>query len=115
MIIYTRMGWLVAVIWLSAIALASQVSPDLITTYGMGVSRAAGIFLLAAVMSAPLLFIVGSFLNRHKTPRTIVRYGKERTVNWGTHTFYMLPIEFWAMMIPAVTLVLYAIFALIGT
>ena len=115
MIIYTRMGWVVAAIWLAAIALASQLSPEMIIQYGMGVSRAAAMFLLAAVISAPLLFIVGTILNRDKVPRTILRYGKVRTVNWGTHTFYMLPVEFWALMIPAATLVLYAIFALVGT
>ena len=113
MMIFTRMGWLVAAIWLGAIAATSQLSPGLISAYGMGLSRVAAMFLLAAAIAAPLLFITGKILNRDKVPRTIVRYGKGRTVNWGTHTFYLLPIEFWALMIPAATLVFYAIFSFI--
>ena len=111
MIIFTRMGWLVAAIWLASVAACSQLSPEFTGVYR--VSRVAAIFLLAAALSAPLLFIAGKVLNRDKAPRTIIRYGKERTVNWGTHTFYMLPIEFWALMIPGATLVFYAIFSLI--
>lgn len=113
MILYTRMGWLVAAIWLASIATASQVPPDLIVQHGMGLTRVAAIFLLAAAMSTPLVFIAGTVLNRDKVPRTIVRYGKERIVNWGTHTFYMLPMEYWAIMIPVATVVFYCIFTLI--
>ncbi len=110
---FTRMGWLVAAVWLGAVAASSQVPPELIITYGMGVSRVEAMFLLAAAISAPLLFIAGKVLNRHKVPRTIVRYGKERIVYWGTHTFYFLPIEFWSGMIPVATLVFYVIFSFI--
>lgn len=110
MIIFTRMGWLVAAIWLGAIAACSKLPPDLISRYGIGTSRVGAMFLLGALIAAPLLLIAGKILNRDKAPRTIVRYGKPRTVNWGTHTFYMLPIEFWAVIIPVATLVFYAIF-----
>lgn len=111
MIIFTRMGWIVAAFWLGAVALCSQIPPEQIAAHGMGLSRVAAMFLLAAALSAPLIFIAGKILNRDKVPRTIVRYGKERTVNWGTHTFYMLPVEFWALMIPAFTLVFWVIFS----
>lgn len=113
MIIYTRMGWLVPAVWLAAIALASQIPPALLAQYGMGATRATMIFLLGAALSAPLVFMLGTLLNRDKMPRRIVRFGKEKIVNWGTHTFYMLPIEYWAMMIPVATVVFYAIFTLI--
>ncbi len=112
MIEFTRMGWLVAAIWLGGIAAFSQLSPELIDQHGMGVSRVGAIFLMAAALSSPLLFIAGKALNRDKVPRTIVRYGKQRLVNWGTHTFFMLPIEFWSLMIPAFTLVFYVIFSI---
>lgn len=110
MILYTRMGWLVAAIWLGAVALASKIDPAVIAQHGHGVSRVAAMFLVAAAISAPLLFVIGSMLNRTKVPRTIVRFGKEKTVHWGTHTFYMLPVEYWAGMIPVFTVVFYAIF-----
>lgn len=113
MFFYTRMGWLVAIVWLAAVAASSQIPPNLISAYGMGASRVAAIFLGAAAISGPLLFILGKILNRDKVSRTIVRYGKERTVNWGTPTFNMLPIEFWAVIIPVFTLVAYGIFAFV--
>ncbi len=113
MILYTGMGWVVALIWIGAMAAAGNVTPEFISDYGMGISRAGGVFMLAALISAPVLFIGGKALNRVKVPRTIRRYGKDRTVNWGRHTFYMLPIEFWAGIIPAITVLAFAVFSFV--
>ncbi len=109
MFLYTRMGWLVPFIWLGAVAAASQIPPALLDSYGFGVSRVGMMFLLAAAVSTPLLYLFGVVLNRQKVPRKIVRFGKEKTVHWGTHTFNMLPVEYWAIMIPVGTIVFYAI------
>lgn len=113
MILYTGMGWVVALIWIGAMAAAGEVPHELISRYGMGISRAGGVLMLAGLISAPVLFIVGSVLNRVKVRRTILRYGKDRTVNWGVHTFYMFPIEFWAIIIPAITLLFHAVFSFV--
>jgi hypothetical protein len=113
MILYTRMGWLVPALWLAAIAASSQIPASLLVQYGFGLNRATLIFLLAAAVSTPLVFIAGKLLNRDKAPRRIVRFGKEKIVNWGSHTFYMLPVEYWAIMIPGATIVFYAIFTLV--
>ena len=42
-------------------------------------------------------------------PALIVRYGKKKIVSWGTHTFYFLPIEYWAWLIPVFTILSWAI------
>lgn len=113
MVFFTRMGWLVLAVWLGALILASNVPPEKLAQYGIGMSRAAFIFLSAAAVSAPLLYLLGSVLNREKHPRTIKRFGKDKVVNWGTHTFNFLPIEYWAGVIPLATIVGYAILALV--
>lgn len=69
----------------------------------------AAIFILAAILSTPLVLIAGLILNKNKVQRTIVRYGKKKIVNWGTHTFYFLPIEYWAWLIPVFTILSWAI------
>jgi hypothetical protein len=113
MLIYTRMGWLVPAIWLAAVAASSQVSADAAEDYGMGLSRVACIFFVAAALSTPLVFLAGAVLNREKMPQTIRRFGKEKEVLWGTHTFYMAPIGFWVIVIPVATVASYFIFPLL--
>ena len=49
---YTRMGWIVLAIWLAAIGLSSQISPDVAEQ--LGLSRVAFVFVMAAAVSAPL-------------------------------------------------------------
>ncbi len=107
------MGWLVPAIWLAAVAASSQVSADVAAQYGMGLSRVALIFFMAAAVSAPLLGLAGAVLNREKVPLTIRRFGREKEVLWGTHTFYMAPIGFWVIVIPVATAVSYFVFPLL--
>jgi hypothetical protein len=107
------MGWLVPAIWLAALAMSSQVPARLLEQYGIGTHQVPFIFLAAAAVSTPLLFVAGKMLNRDKKPRKIVRFGKEKIVNWGSHTFNTLPIEYWAIMIPIFTILFCAIFTLI--
>jgi hypothetical protein len=113
MLIYTRMGWLVPAIWLAAVAASSQVSADAAEDYGMGLSRVAFIFFVAAALSTPLVFLAGAVLNREKMPQTIRRFGKEKEVLWGTHTFSMAPIGYWAVVIPGLTVVFFFVFRLL--
>lgn len=113
MFLFTRMGWLVPAIWLAAVAAASQVPAELLVSYEIGLSRVAFIFLTAAAMSTHLVYIAGAVLNKQKSPRTIKRFGKDKVVHWGSHTFNMLPVEYWAAMIPAFTIVMYAILSLV--
>ena len=109
MLLFTRMGWLVPCLWLAAVCIASQVPAQLLSEYVPQLSRVTFIFFLAAIISTPLVLISGLLLNREKVPRTLIRYGKERTVNWGTHTFYTLPMEYWAWFIPIFTMLAWAI------
>ena len=113
MLLYTRMGWLVPFFWLSSICAASQVPACFISEYFHYLSRPSAIFFLAAIISTPLVLITGLLLNKTKVQRTIVRYNKEKTVNWGTHTFYTLPIEYWAFFIPIFTILSWAVIAFI--
>lgn len=113
MLLFTRMGWLVPFLWLSSVCAASQVPADWFAEQVPQLSRIAAIFFLAAIISTPLVLIAGLLLNKNKEQRTIVRYGKEKTVNWGTHTFYLLPIEYWAWFIPIFTILSWAIFSFI--
>lgn len=113
MVFFTRMGWLVLAIWLGALIGASNIPPEKLTEWGIGLSKVSFMFLSAAAISAPLLFIVGTLLNREKHPRTIKRFGKDKVVNWGTHTFNFLPVEYWALIIPVATVIAYAILALV--
>ncbi|MES2889623.1 MAG: hypothetical protein V4739_16640 [Pseudomonadota bacterium] len=108
--VYTGMGWLAYVIWLAALCLSSQLVQAPLAWQGLEVSRVGAIFLLAAALSAPTIFIAGTVLNRHKVARKIFRFGKERTVHWGPHTLNLMPIEYWAFLIPAFTLVFYGVF-----
>ena len=82
--LFTRMGWLVPLLWLSAVCLASQVPASWFFENIPQLSRIAAIFILAAIISTPLVLIAGLILNKNKVQRTIVRYGKKKTVNWGT-------------------------------
>lgn len=111
MLIYTRMGWLVPAIWLAALALSSQISGDVAADYGLG--RVAFMFFVTAVLSTPLLWLAAAVLNRHKVPYTIRRFGKEKQVLWGTHTFYMTPIGYWVIVIPVATVAFYFLFPLL--
>lgn len=114
MFLFTRMGWLVPVIWLAALALGSQVPKDVTAQHGMGLSHHAAVFFLAAALSAPLLWLAGALLNREKSARTIRPFGRERVVYWGPHTFYMFPIGYWAIVIPVATVLGYLLLPLIG-
>ncbi len=93
--------------------MSSQIPASLLEQYGIGTHQVSLIFLTAATVSTPILFTAGRLLNRDKKPRKIVRFGKEKIVNWGPHTFSMLPIEYWAIMMPVFTIVFCAIFTLI--
>lgn len=108
MFIYSGMGWLVPAIWLAALFTSSHFLTDKISLHGMQMSRAGAIFALAAIISAPLVFIVGALLNRRKFERKIIRFGRQKTVHWGNHTFSLLPIEQWAAVIPTITCLGYA-------
>ena len=109
MFLFTRMGWLVPALWLSAVCVASQVPAGWFLENIPQLSGVAAIFILAAILSTPLVLIAGLILNKNKVQRTIVRYGKKKIVNWGTHTFYFLPIEYWAWLIPVFTILSWAI------
>jgi hypothetical protein len=63
------------------------------------------VFLLASIVSSPLIGFVKIILNRERMARKIKGFGKERTVRWGTHTFYTLPIEYCAFVIPTAKVV----------
>lgn len=108
--VYTGLGWLVCVIWLAALCLSSQLVPTSVAWQGMEVSRVGAMFLLAAALSAPAIFVAGILLNRNKVERTIFRFGKERTVRWGPHTVSLLPVEYWAFLIPAYTVFFCVVF-----
>ena len=113
MLLFTRMGWSVPFFWLSAVCAASQVPASWLSEHVSYLSSVSTIFFLAAIISTPLVLIAGLLLNKTKVPRTIVRYGKEKTVNWGTHTFYTLPIEYWAWFIPIFTILSWGVFSFV--
>ena len=113
MFIYSGMGWLVPAIWFAGLFTSSHLIADSIAWHGMKMSRAGAMFALAAIISTPLVFILGTLLNRRKIERKIFRFGREKTVYWGYHTFSLLPMEQWAAVIPTITFLLYAGFPLV--
>jgi len=113
MFVFTRMGWLVLFIWLSATCAAGQIMPVLVPRYFPGFSIVSAIFIAAAAVSSPLIFLLGILLNRKKVERKIKRFGKERTVYWGTHTFSMVPMEHFALIIPIVTAFFVVVFTFV--
>lgn len=105
MIVFSRQGWLVSLIWVLCLWISSELVPKFLVKTIPWMPVVPGIFLLASVISSPLIGLLGVALNQEKVERKIKTFGKERTVRWGTHTFYMLPIEYWAFVIPIVTVV----------
>lgn len=113
MLLYTRMGFLVPIFWLGSIAAASQILQKYHLPHLANISHASAIFLVGAATSSPLCLVVGKLLNRDKQQRMIRPFGKEKVVYWGTHTFNMFPVEYWALIIPVITLFSYAIFTFV--
>ena len=54
MFLFTRMGWLVPVLWLSSVCVASQVPAGWFFENIPQLSGVAAIFILAAILSTPL-------------------------------------------------------------
>ena len=109
MITYTRLGFLVLIIWIGSLMGSSQIVPKLISNHIPWFSIAYGVFITAAIVSAPVVYLLGKILNREKVERIIKPFGKTKTVYWGTHTFCMFPVEHWAVIIPVVTAITCAI------
>lgn len=103
MIFFSRMGWLVPAIWIAVLSGAGAVPPDMLASYGIQ-NKAMFVFLAGAIVSAPLMWLIGGMLNKQKQEYLVKRFGKERVVRMGPHTFYFLPIEYYALIIPAATL-----------
>ena len=107
------MGWLVPLVWFGALVLAGQVPAAAVAEHGLGLDRVSFVFLAAAAVCAPVLFLLGAVLNREKVPTTIRPLGREREVRWGTHTLYLMPIGYWALMMPVFTLVFFVVLTLV--
>jgi len=109
MLMYTRMGFLVPLFWVGSLATADHV----VTNYSLQpfehLSHVFQRFLLGAILTAILCYVVGKILNRVKFEQTIYRFGKQKIVCWGEHTFYMLPMEYWGLIILFVTLIVWGV------
>ena len=68
MFLFTRMGWLVPALWLSAVCVASQVPAGWFFENIPQLSGVAAIFILAAILSTPLVLIAGYCLAENNTP-----------------------------------------------
>jgi len=113
MLFWTGKGWLVFAIWILAVFFGAGVLVDKWHLNDAAhLSPPIFVFLFAAFVSAATCWPLGRRVNPEKRP-IYWRFSREKTIRVGRNTFWLMPIEWWAWIIPATTILSLVIFHLV--